>query len=259
MGKPALAAVPAAALGAVMLFSQQPQEPAFEVASVKPSAAGAGRAGRKGGPGAADPGLFTAHNRTLKALILMAYDVPDYQLSGGPAWTETDRFDVDARPPEAASRERMMLMLRTLLADRFQLRFHRETKSIPAFTLSVARNGPKFGPQFHKAKEAEMAVETKPFDPSLGINLGGPMKDFAWLLRSNMGIIHPDDPPWGPLAPPVIDQTGLEGSYVIYLRISGPKDDLPAAVQEQLGLRLDLRKLPQDLIVIDQAVKPSAN
>lgn len=72
-------------------------------------------------------------------------------------------------------------------------------------------------------------------------------------------MIHPADDAWGRAAPPVIDQTGLTGLYAIYLRISGPTDDLPAAVEAQLGLKMDVRKMPVDVIVVDGAAKPAGN
>lgn len=113
------------------IYSQPAKEPTFEVASVKPSAPAAdGRGGRKGGGRGSDPGLFSARNRTLNSLILTAYGIQDYQVAGGPGWIGIDRFDVQAKPPEAASRDRMLLMLRTLLSERFELRFHHETKTV---------------------------------------------------------------------------------------------------------------------------------
>jgi uncharacterized protein (TIGR03435 family) len=248
-----------AAYGAVILFSQEPKPPAFEVASVKPSASGAGPGGKKGGPGAADPELFSTRNRTLNALLLMAYGVQDYQLSGGPSWAASDRFDIQAKPAEAASRDQMMLMLRTLLSERFELRLHHETKELPAYVLTIARNGPKFGAQFRKVDEAALAAELEKRDSSLGIPLGGTMQEFAFLIRSNMKMIHPPDAAWAGEPPPVIDQTGLSGIYSIFLKIHGPTDDLPAEMEAQLGLKTSLRKIPTDVLIIDGAAKPSVN
>lgn len=252
------AAASAATYCALILFGQESTAPAFEVASVKPSAPAAA-GGKKGGSGAADTGLFSARGRTLKALILMAYGIQDFQLFGGPSWAAVDRFDIQAKPPETASREQMMLMLRTLLAERFELRLHRETKELASYKLTAAKNGPKFGPQFRKVDEAALAAELKDRDSNLGIPLGGTMQEFASLIRQNMRIIHPPDSAWGAEAPPVIDQTGLPGLYSIFLKIHGPTDDLPAEVEAQLGLKMDLRKVPTDVLVVDRAAKPSEN
>jgi uncharacterized protein (TIGR03435 family) len=243
---------------AVILLAQEPTGPAFEVASVKPSAPAAG-GGKKGGRGAADPGLFSVRNRTLQSLIQMAYGVQDYQVSGGPSWIAGDRFDVEAKPPQSVWQEQMILMLRALLAERFRLRLHHETKQLAAYALTPARNGPKFGPQFHKVDDAALAADLKDHDPNLGIPLGGTMQQFAFLIRQNMRSIHPPDSAWAAEAPPVIDQTGLQGVYSITLKIHGPTDDLPSDVEQQLGLKMDLRKIPVDVLVVDGAAKPSIN
>jgi uncharacterized protein (TIGR03435 family) len=258
MKRRVFAAASAATFCALILLGQEPTGPSFEVASVKPSAPAAG-GGRKGGSGPADAGFFSARGRTLNALILMAYGLQDFQLSGGPSWAAADRFDIQAKPPETASREQMMLMLRTLLAERFELRLHRETKELAEYVLTAAKNGPKFGPQFRKVDEAALAAELKNRDSNLGVPLGGTMQEFAFLIRQNMRMIHPPDSAWGAEPPPVIDQTGLPGLYSIFLKIHGPTGDLPAEVEAQLGLKMDLRKVPTDVLVIDRAAKPSEN
>jgi uncharacterized protein (TIGR03435 family) len=258
MKRRVFAAASAAIFCALILLGQEPAAPSFEVASVKPSAPAAG-GGKKGGPGAVDAGLFSVRGRTLQALILMAYGIQDFQLSGGPRWAAADRFDIQAKPSAPASREQMMLMLRTLLTERFELRLHRETKELAEYALAAAKNGPKFGPQFHKVDEAALTAELKDRDSNSGIPLGGTMQEFAFLIRQNMRMIHPPDSPWGAEAPPVIDRTGLPGLYSIFLKIHGPTDDLPAEVEAQLGLKMDLRKIPTEVLVIDRAAKPSEN
>lgn len=233
------------------------QAPSFEVASVKPSDPGA--TARKSKGGAVDPGLFTARARTLKSLIRMAYGVEDYQVSGGPAWADNDRFDIEAKPAADATRPEMLMMVRSLLAERFRLKLHHETKPVPAFAMTVARNGPKFGPQFHKVDEAGLRAELGKADPKLGVPMGGTLSEFAFLLRENMRLMHLPDSPWGNDPPPVIDQTNLPGLYAIYLRSAGPREDLPPLAEAQLGLHLELKKIPVDTIVIDSAAKPSEN
>src|SRR5581483_2063328 len=118
-------------LGTTILLGQPTDDVHFQVASVKPS----GTEITRGGQGFMNPGLFSVRHRPLKALILMAYGISDFQLSGGPAWIAEDRFDVDARPATAASKEQMMVMLRNLLADRFGLRLHQEERPMTVFIL----------------------------------------------------------------------------------------------------------------------------
>jgi len=242
------------AVGAAAGALAQNNGPSFEVASLKPSSPGA-RGGRKGG----DPGYFSVRNRTLLNLVQVAYGLADYQVTGTAKWMGADQFDVEAKPAQAASREQMLLMLRSLLDERFRLRFHHETKQMAAYVLTVAKGGPKFGSRFHKTDNDGLMAESGKPNSDLGIFMGGDLAGFASLLRRNMRLFYPDDSVFVGEAPPVIDRTGLAGDYVIYLKVSGPKDDLVAAVEEQLGLRMDMHKVPVDVMVIDSAMKPEGN
>jgi uncharacterized protein (TIGR03435 family) len=85
------------------------------------------------------------------------------------------------------------------------------------------------------------------------------MGELAFPLRSDMRMLPRNDQDWAVEPPPVVGQTNLDGSHAIYLRITGLKDDLPAAIEPQLGLRLELRKIPTEILAIDSAAKPSAN
>ena len=231
------------------------KEPAFDVASVKP-----GTPGVKGGKGFNDPSLFSVRARTLKALILMAYDVANYQVDGGPSWISDATFDIDARPAGAASREQMTAMLRTLLADRFQLRLHHETRSIEFNVLTVAKGGPRLGPQFHRLEDGQTLTDGRDANLNKGIPMGGTIKQFAFLLQQNMRVFDPAE--GGGAAhqdvAPVLDQTGLSGEYDILLK-TDVHEDWPALLEHQLGLALHLRKVPTDILIVDSAVKPSAN
>jgi uncharacterized protein (TIGR03435 family) len=206
-----------------------------------------------------DPTLFSAKNSTLKSLIRRAYDLEDYQISGGPAWTAADRYDVDARPESPSSPDQMMLMLRTLLADRFQLTSHRETKLLPLNVLSTGKGGVKFGPQFHPVSEGDTpAPRGKPIVNQLPFSRVT-MRTFATYLHLNLSrdlvtgaMASPQD------VPPVLDQTGLSGTYDIVLNTDG-QSDWPDLLERQLGLRLELRKVPTEIFVIDNAAKPSGN
>src|ERR1700683_2249792 len=127
--------------------------PSFEVATIKPAAPpaasmGAGgmkiaiRMGAQGGPGTSDPGQITYSNLPLKSLLVNAYGVKGYQISGQ-AWIDPERFDIVAKVPKGASKDDVKLMLQNLLAERFKLTLHREKKDLPMYALVVGKNGPK--------------------------------------------------------------------------------------------------------------------
>ena len=118
---------------------------AFDVASVKPAAPITG--GRlmvrmSGGPGSPDPGQITYTNVAMKNLLTTAYNVKGYQISG-PAWLDSERYDIAAKIPKGATKEQFQLMLQNLLAERFKLTLHRESKDLPIYALVVGKNGVK--------------------------------------------------------------------------------------------------------------------
>ncbi len=127
-----------AGAGAVALLvcaaqAQTEEAPAFEVASIKqaaPQPAGMMRVMMRGGPGTPDPGQLTFSNVTLKNVLMNAYDVKGYQIQG-PGWLDTERYDITAKIPKGASKEQFRLMLQNLLAERFKVGLHRETKEMP--------------------------------------------------------------------------------------------------------------------------------
>src|SRR2546425_3368714 len=138
-----------------LFIVQQPTgtKPSFEVATVKPSASTDNRIAILGQPG----GRFVATNATLKMLIGTAWRVRDFQISGGPGWAGTDRWNIEAKaeegaippaagPPDPTVIPPLMLMLQSLIEDRFQLKVHRETKELPVYELVVAKGGPKIKP-----------------------------------------------------------------------------------------------------------------
>jgi len=235
-----------------MLCAQPAPAPLFEVAAIKstPPDQWNGSSG-----GNAGKGKYTMHNRTLKTYIMRAYFVGPNQIVGGPPWLDSDRFDINAKAEQPIDDDEvLMAMLRTLLAERCKLAIHHASKPIEAYVLEVVKSGPKL----------EKAVDL----PSATTNSGHgsidarviTMKRFAEVLSRQMDL-------------PVVDQTGLEGEFNLKLKWSRESDQpvkhgqLPAmdsgpsvftAIQ-QLGLRLQARKTPVDVLVIDHVEMPSEN
>jgi bla regulator protein BlaR1 len=237
------------------------------------------------------PDSLVAKNQTLHELIRLAYGVPANHISGGPDWLATARFNVEAKldssvvaelkklSPEQQKAERDR-MFQTLLADQFKVALHRESKLLPSYVLVIAKNGPKI----HPAKPGD----TYP-NGIKGLD-GQPAGPHKFDMSSNgmtvqaMPIAFAVDLLSRHLNQPVQDRTGLTGDYDFTFRLTteggmtdhkevqGGKEVIVhpieagglspaflAAIEEQLGLRLDLQTLPQTVLVIDRAEKPSAN
>jgi len=228
----------------------------FEAASVKPNHSG-GRTTRQ-----IEPGKITYIDITLGEFIRIAYGLSYHQIAG-PDWivnaASTDRYDVIATAAGPASKQEIMLMLRTLLVERFDLAVHREARRVPMFALVIAKNGPKF-----KAGDGG-AMSTAP-NASGGFSFKNwTMPDFANSLSMMAAVGRP-----------VLDRTGLKDSYSFDANLSGlppgtsgaDAKDAAAnsdaaifwALQDQLGLKLEPRKDPVEFLVIDRADKlPVAN
>jgi uncharacterized protein (TIGR03435 family) len=191
---------------------------------------------------------------TLRVLIMQAYDLRDFQISG-PAWIDSDLFGVEATTGTPASKAEMMQMLGTLLGDRFQLRFHRATKTLPVYALAVDKGRPKLGPNFHASKKGDPS-------PSGGdFRWRTSMQGFAHIIT--MYLRYPLPNPDGSVddhpGRPVIDRTGLSGEYDIVMT-SEPGHNWFAMLNSQLGLRLESRKAPFETIIIDHALQtPTEN
>ena len=246
--------------------SRPASTPQFEVASIKPSDPSAPPRGRLSiaVPVVTSPGRLTVRNANLKELINGAYVLEDYQVSGGPSWITSARFDVEAKATAAANRDQLLLMLRALLADRFKLAVHRETKELPIYALVVAKNGPKF--------HALTATEASCWPLCAGPRTNHmPFKDLpalaAYLTRLGSSPAQPGRP--------VIDKTGLRGDFSIDVDMSKVfailgRDGEPTTnesmyqatvsfVEDELGLRLESQKAPVDILVIDHVERPSEN
>jgi uncharacterized protein (TIGR03435 family) len=244
--------------------------PAFEVASIKPNKPsnsgvtgdchGSNSTFPPGDPGAAIPrGRCVITAARLSHLIAIAYKLPIPRISGGPNWVwGAERFDIAAKAENAnATHEELISMLQTLMADRFKLRFHRETREISGYALVVGRNG-------HKLKQSKSsddrpsitlqgaginkfdAVDRKNLDLNTVTGRRISMSQFANAL-SNL-----------PNAQPVVDKTGLTGLYDF--AVSWEPDESPSAVlQQQLGLRVEQQKVPVEFLIIDSAEIPAEN
>ena len=217
----------------------------FEVATIKPNAAADNRISIGIHPG----GRFEATGMSVKTLIAQAYDLREFQISGGPGWVESERFDIKAKA-EALEQVRgpqaIRPYLQSLLKERFQLKMHEDQKEMPVYNLVVAKGGVKM-----KASEggAERQGQVRMGRGQFTAN-GVPVGQLIRMLAN-------------PLRRPVIDKTGLTGNYDFQLEWApegaenGPT--IFTAVQEQLGLKLEADKAPGKVLVIDSIEKPSEN
>jgi uncharacterized protein (TIGR03435 family) len=272
-------------LNAPLSLAQAPAPPAFEVASIKPHAGG----GSSGGTGVF-PGTMKLDNRPLWHLIKMAYAVMDFQIAGAPEWVNSEGFDIVAKAEGGLSAGRMLLALRALLEDRFQLKVHREIREGPVFVLTVAKSGLRLqqwkdGSCFLPDQaHFEQPVPGQKRLPMCDIRTGmsGPNRI---LTATGAKISIPDTD--GVAIPPfvfylsqilnrtVIDKTGLTGMFDFNLEFapdevtpgitaSGDASDpvgpsIFAALQEQLGLKVEAGKGPVEVLVIDHVAKPAEN
>jgi uncharacterized protein (TIGR03435 family) len=198
-----------------------------------------------------DTGRLNYTNVTLKDVVGQAFKVQAYQISG-PDWIETERFDIAAKIPPGAARDQVPMMLQSLLAERFHLSIHREAKELPIYALDIAKNGPKL-----KAAESENGITSNSNRTSWHLAAKVAMRRFAEFLSERMGR-------------PVLDQTGLKGSFEFMLDwapddVSAPNDgpagpSIFTALQEQLGLKLRSTTGPVEMIIVDHSDKePSDN
>jgi uncharacterized protein (TIGR03435 family) len=207
---------------------------------------------------------FRTVNLALRDLIQFAYGLPDSQILGGPAWFNSTMFDIDAKSdplvdarlhalPTEQARHRKRLMVQALLADRFQLKAHEETRQLPVYVLIVAKNGPKFKPSQINGTTIDTGRTQ--------LHIAGSDDTVSVLARELAQV----------LGRVVLTQTGLTGRYDLSLRWT--PDDVAAlapssldappgiftAIQEQLGLKLESKKGPVPVLVIDSVEMPSAN
>jgi len=257
----------------------------FEVASIKPNKSGDGRVML----GMAPTGRYTATNVPLRLLMQQSYNLQPFQIIGGPSWITSDRFDIIAKAPDGFAPDQFRSMVRALLADRFKLKAHTETREMPIYELVLARADGKLGANLTPAKTDCEAMRGRraggppPAPPQPGqpiecgfmigignMNAGGmPLLELARTLSGFVNRI-------------VVDKTGLKGSYdfqITYtpdgrgnplglppggapLGVDAPAGDpngasIFTALQEQLGLKLDSQKGPVEVLVIDSVDQPT--
>lgn len=233
-------------------------KPQFEVATIKPSDPNR----RSSQYSLNQSGMLITNNLTVADLIKWAYRVHPQQISGAPAWAESDKFDITAKPdtPGMPNGDQIDAMVQRLLKDRFGLTFHREKRDLNTYVITVAKGGPKIT----KADPRAMGLSFYG-PPRLGYNvINATMADFAWNLQGNF------------LDRPVVDQTGLgDQRYDFVLKWTPDRarpepnaqpqtdadapPDLFTAMAQQLGLQMKSGKAPVDVMIIDSVEKPSAN
>jgi uncharacterized protein (TIGR03435 family) len=236
-------------VAALMGEPQAPPTPAFEVASVKVSRVWqAGGEGSKREKISVSPGSLTMRNVNLSSCLQWAYMVRFYQIEG-PGWLNSDRYDILAKTSEPAPAVQLRLMLRALLAQRFKLTLHRESKPLPVYELAVAKGGPRL-PASKGDGDSAMWVSGGSF-----VFQNMSMADFAERLSGLRGTERP-----------VVDRTGIEGTFDFTLATAAAailQDDGPSIftlIQEQLGLKVEPRKALLEIIAVDHAERvPSEN
>ncbi|HXE09352.1 MAG TPA: TIGR03435 family protein [Acidobacteriaceae bacterium] len=236
-----------------------PDQPRFDVSTVRVSDPAAGR----GGSLNANGDSLKAHNVTLFMLIRAAYGLSDDQVSGGPDWIRSTRFDLSAKTDKPIDRDlkpeivrvQQQQMFQQLLAERFRLRLRHETRDIPGYQLVVAKNGPR-GVQSMGDSDRGITITDGKLKAT-GIS----MDELAMVLEQRI------------LEAPVKNTTGLSGKFNLDLTwdpkqtravaaADAATDNGPSiflALQQQLGLRLEPHKTPADAIVIDSAQMPQEN
>jgi uncharacterized protein (TIGR03435 family) len=271
------------ALSCVAVFGQSAQPTVFEVASVKSAAPSGGRVGSSmhGGPGTSDTGRIVFTNVTLISVLLRAYDVKPYQVTG-PAWLSSERYDITAAIPAGATKGQFNLMLQSLVAERFHLALHHETKELQGYELIRGKTGPKLKPS------TEIGLDVEPTEAFKTDANGFPQLSAPGLVMMEgvhgttvISFLTARAQPLSALVEmlskefrlPVANKTGLTGKFDFTLEFapqapgSLPPDttdesapNLVSAVPQQLGLKLDPKRIPVDILIIDRADKvPTEN
>ncbi len=241
-----------AVLSTSAIFTQTPAKPEFEVASVRPNNLDDRIVTINVGPG----GRFAARGYTLVLLMQRAYAVMDWNVTGGPSWIRSDRFDITAKADIHGNLSEAQLrpMLAKLLADRFRLKIHNSTEETFGYALQVGKGGPKLMPAADGAEHEDTFRFTNSGISGQGIS----MRNLARFFGGKLGLI-------------MVDETGLPGAYDVTANWQVNTDRAPAgddsreplreaaidAVQRQLGLKVVQKKVAVETLVIDHVERPS--
>lgn len=248
-----------------------PETVAFEVVSIKPVT------GPLQPSGPQTPGRYRNQDATLRTLVAFAYELPFTRIAGGPAWFAERRFAIDAVAPGTPSLSQVRQMVRTLLAERFNLKAHTESREMDVFLLERSRldSKPESGLKVSNERDcsaAPAAAGRGDVDVPCGLisvgagEIRGRSVNMAQLVRNLTAI-----PMLTGIERVVLDRTNLQGLFDFVVMFRPPSDqfippphldlypELPTAFQEQLGLKLTPSRAPVDVLVIDHADSPSDN
>ena len=242
------------ALLAVAAFAQTPTPPpAFDVASIRASQGNQGGRGGRGNPFGGDnihvsPDSVTMRNTSLKSTIAWAYHVKDFQVNG-PDWLDTQRFDIAAKAAGQFTDDQLRVMMEALLADRFKVALHRQTKEMQAYVLVIGKGGSKL---IESKTEGDTDLQADQQRMQVTI-MRTPLSQLTDML-------------YGILRTPIVDETGLTGKYDVKINVAkympgtdggsiDPIGLIITALQEELGLKLESRKVAIDLLIVDHAEK----
>jgi uncharacterized protein (TIGR03435 family) len=201
---------------------------------------------RSGGAEIQPGGRVTITNTSIRNTLRLIYDIPDFAIVGAPEWLSSERYDIEAQAAGNPSRDELKQMLRSLLAERFNLVVHRESRQVPVFELRRFRTDGSLGPSLVPAKTNCEVGSTAacPHELSAGSYTakGMPIPRFVRTLAELAGR-------------PLIDRTNLSGVYDVSLTWT-PGSPILAAVREQLGLDLVASDEPAQVLVIDSVARP---
>jgi len=249
----------------------------FEAASIKANTSGGDGVRFGFQPG----GRFNGVNVSLQTLVRNAFRLQPFQMIGGPSWFATDRFDIVAKAADNATPVDMIEMVKALMADRFKLKFHFETRELSIYELVLARADGKLGPQLKPSSvdcaaamrgappPAPTTPPTPNARPTCGLRTSANPASGATLTAGGALLAQLASNLSNAVGRTIVDRTGLTGGYDIDLsfipdatmrpagvQIAADGPSLFTALQEQLGLKLESAKGPVEVLVIDSAQKP---
>ena|ERR1051326_2323564 len=242
--------------GLVGAFAQS--KDSFDVVSIKPADPSASRPGRLGTvQPVITPGRVTMRTATLKEIVQTAFGLEDYQVSGGPRWIDSTRYEVIALTANSTPQNQLLSMLQSVLAERFHLATHHETKTVSGLAMVLAK-GRKLRPLPPETNKGPLPTNRGRFTNLADLA--------AYLTRLGSWPGQPGTP--------VIDKTGLTGQFDLVIDMNKVMANISegapvtneaiyaatvAHIEEALGLKLEPRKLQVDLLVIDHAEMPTSN